>query len=342
MQETFPEIYIDGEKVDFTTGSLTKQGGNTASKLSFTIPGDSVTYRKYWNKEVTFYFDKSDSVPMFRGYIMNVEISESTSVNIMALDILGFLTGLDRASVPLNDSSNVDGLSIGAALKKMINLAGLQNKIGTDFLGDTNPITLIPHLRGRTLILDTIVSQLNGIYNVDNVTLPRRNFLKVIDDGTKGQIIFDLESDLNTSTPVHTFDYVSNIINFNVQNRKIPSVISVQGKNASAIFKHESAANALGDFSFNVSKNDLMSRAECMDFAQKIFNINVEHKYEYSMSTTEGAYLEENDVIRINDDKTDVNGLFRIIGKTISFGNGNHQITLEINKQAPLLDSFLV
>ncbi len=60
------------------------------------------------------------------------------------------------------------------------------------------------------------------------------------------------------------------------------------------------------------------------------------------MSTTEGAYLEENDVIRINDDKTDVNGLFRIIGKTISFGNGNHQITLEINKQAPLLDSFLV
>jgi len=342
MQETFPEIFIDGEKVDFTTGSLTKQGGNTASKLSFTIPGNSVTYRKYWNKEVTFYFDKSDGSPMFRGYIMNVEINENQSVNIMALDVLGFLTGLDRAAVALNDSDNVDGMTVGGAFKKMIEMAKLQNKIGTDFLGDTNPVARMPVLRGRTMILDSIVSQLNGLYNTDNVALPRRNFLKAIDDGNKGQIIFDLEADLETSIPIHTFNYKSNIITFSIQNRKIPSVVTVDGNNASAIFKHDSAATALGDFSFNVSKNDLTSRAECMDFAQKIFNINVHHKYEYTMSTTDGAYLEENDVIRIDDDDTNVKGLFRIIGKTISFGNGSHKISLEINKQAPLLDSFLV
>jgi len=341
MQETTPEIFIDGERVDFTTGSLTKQGGNTASKLSFTIPGDSVTYRRYWNKEVLYYFDKSDSSPMFRGYIMNAEINSNFSINFMALDILGFLTGLDRAAVPLTEDNNVDGMSIGSALKKMIDIAQLQAKIGTDFLGDTNPVALMPILRGRTMILDTIVGQLNGVYNVDNVKLPRRNFLKVIDDGSKGQLIFDLESNLETSVPIYTFDYTSNIINFSVQNRKIPTIITVQGKNSSAIFKHESASTALGDNSFYVTKNDLTSKAQCMDFAQKIFNINVQNKYEYTFNSTEGVYLEENDVVRIIDDDTDINGLFRIIGKTISFGNGSHQIALEINKQAPLLDSFL-
>ena len=56
MSGNSAEIFIEGERVDFTTGSLTKQGGNTASKLTFTIPGDDVTYRKYWGKEVTFFF----------------------------------------------------------------------------------------------------------------------------------------------------------------------------------------------------------------------------------------------------------------------------------------------
>ena len=341
MQETSPEIYIDGERVEFTTGSLTKQGNSTASKLSFTIPGDSVTYRKYWNKEVTFFFDKSDSKPMFRGFIMNADINDNFSVNLMALDVLGFLTGIDRAAVSLTAKDNVDGLTIGGALRKMISLAKLDNKIGTDYLGDTNPVVRMPRLRGRMMILDTITNQLQSIFNVDNTELPRSNFLKVVDDGTKGQLLFDLQSDIDTTIPKYTFDYTSNIISFNVQNRKIPTVITVQGKNSSALFKHESAADALGGFSLSVNNKKLKSRAECMDFAQKIFNANIQSKYEYSLETTEGAYLEENDVVNILDNDTDVNGSFRIIGKTITFGNGAHQISLDINKQLPLLDSFL-
>ena len=342
MHETTPEILIDGERVEYTTGNLTKQGNNTASKLTFTIPGDSVTYRKYWNKEVTFYFNKSDSKPMFRGYIMNAEINNNFSVNLTALDVLGFLTGLDRAAVSLTDAENVDGMSIGSALVKMIRLANLQNKIGTDFLGDTNPVVLMPKLRGRIIILDTITAQLNGIFNVDEVTLPQRNILCVTDDGAKGQLCFKLESNIDNETPIYSFDYESNMISFSVQNRNVPSIITVQGKNVSALFRHTSAVSAVGDYSFNVTKNDLTSRAQCMDFAQKVFNANIQNKYEYNLATTEGAYLEENDIIHIIDDVTSINGNFRIIGKNINFGNGAHQIILNINKQMPLLDSFLL
>jgi len=343
MQETFPELYIDGEKVDFTTGSLTKQGNSTASKLSFTIAGDSVTYRKYWNKKDLYYFDKSDNIPMFRGFIMNAEINSNFSINFMALDVLGYLTGIDRAAVSLTNQDNIDGLTVGGALKRMISLANLDDRIGTDYLGDTNPVLLMPRTRGRVMILDTITSQLLNVFNTDTSTLPLRNFLKVIDDGNKGQLIFELQSDIDSNNPIHRFDYTDNITSFNVQNRKIPTVITVKGKNnASALFKHESASAAFGGHAFNVSKPNLTSRAQCMDFAQKIFNANIQNQYEYSLETPEGAYLEENDIVEIIDKDTDISGNFRIIGKTITFGNGSYSINLEINKQLPLLDSFLV
>ena len=57
-------IYIDGKQVDFTSGTLTKDGGNTASRLNFVIPGENSSMRKYWNKEVTFFCkDNGEGIP---------------------------------------------------------------------------------------------------------------------------------------------------------------------------------------------------------------------------------------------------------------------------------------
>lgn len=341
MPEISSEIYIDGKRVNYTKGTLQAQGNNTATQLTFTIPGDAVTYRKYWNKEVTFFFSKTDSTPMFRGNITNAQINENFSVTFSALDVLGFLTGIDRAAVTLDESNNLDGLSIGGALTRMITLAKLDDKVGTDFVGDTSPIKLMPKQRGRVMILDTIVNQLSGIFNIDNTSLPRRNFIKVIDDGTKGQLALELEVDIDSASPIFTFDYTTNIIGFSVQNRKIPTVITIEGTNASATFKHTSAASAVGGYSLTASRKDLTSRADCMDFAQKVFNANQKAKYEYTLTTFEGAYLEENDAVEIIDKDTEVNGIFRVIGKSINFGDGIYSVTLNINNQPPLLDSFL-
>ena len=335
------ELFIEGERIDFSAGTLTKEGENTASKLTFTIPGDDVTYRRYWGKEVTLFLDKSDGCPLFRGFIENAEINENYSINFRALDILGHLTGLQRASVVLDDNKNVDGLTIGAALKKMISFSNLTN-VGTDYINDTNPIKKMPRTRGRVFILDAITAQLGQIFNVSTGDLPRQNILKVIDDGSKGQLTFELLKDADSAAPSHIFTYDDNIITFEVQNRKIPTIITVKGNFNSAMFKHESAMLAYGEHFLNVDNPLLKSRAECMDFAQKIFHANIKVKYEYSLTTFEGAYLEENDVITVIDDTTDVEGNFRIIGKIINFSPSGYGITLTINKQPPLLSKFLV
>ena len=98
---------------------------------------------------------------------------------------------------------------------------------------------------------------------------------------------------------------------------------------------------AFGEHFFNVQNSELKSKAACMDFAQRLFAANLKAKYEYTLQTFEGAYLEENDVIRIIDDSTEVNGIFRIIGKTIKFGAGEYSVQLTINKQPPILSQFL-
>lgn len=338
MPANSSRIFIEGEMVDFTTGNLSKQGNNTASSLTFTIPGGQANYRKYWNKEVTFFLDSSDAKPMFRGAIINAEINANNAVTFRALDALGYLTGRQRASLNFDETNNIDGLTIGGALTTMVRNAKL-TKVGVDYMNDTNPVKKMPPLRGKHFILDTIVQQLGDIYN-DVKEIPRTNILTVTDDGKKGQLGFVLLKDVDETTPSFHYNY-NNMITFNVINRKIPTIITVTGKNSNFTLHHESAASGLGDNFLNVTNNNLTSRADCADFAQKVFNANIKNKYEYNLSTYEGAYLEENDVISIVDDNTGIEGNFRIVGKSIDFGEGAYSLSLTINKQPPLVSEFL-
>jgi hypothetical protein len=335
------KIFIDGKEVDYTTGNLIKEGGNTASRLNFVIPGKNTSLRKYWDKEVTFFLDESDASPMFRGFIENLELVEDQAIAVRALDVMGYLTGLDRATVALDNENNLDGSTVGGALKKMIEMANL-SKVGTDYIGDVNPTQRITEgIRGDVKILDTITAQMNTQYNQDATDFPRKNLLQVFDDGSKGQLKFEVESDPDTEIHTFTFNYENNMISFTAQNRKIPTIITVAGKDIQATFKHDSAIQAYGEHSMEVNNPLLESRAACLDFAQEIFLANLRAKYEYSLSATEGFYLEENDVVRIIDEQTAVDGKFRIIGKNISFGNGELSLELSINKQPPLLSRFL-
>ena len=342
MPANSSRVCIDNQEVDFINGSLTKDGGNTASRFNVVIPGKNSSLRKYWGKEVTFFLDKSDAYPMFRGFIENVELDDNAAISVRALDALGYLTGIDRAAVTLDENNNVDGMTIGGALKTMIEMADLDGKVKTDFLGDTEPIQSVGKIRGRVFILDTITGLLNTVYSRTNEEYPRKNFLKVIDDGTNGQLIFDVEADAENDQPIFLFSYEDNMVTFNVQNRKIPTIITVEGGNdARIIYKHQSAIEAFGDHSLSVSNPTLTSRAACYDFAQDIFLANLKAKYEYTLSSINGYYLEENNVVRIVDDDTLVDGKFRIIGKTINFGSNTLSLELRINQQPPLLSRFL-
>jgi hypothetical protein len=341
MQPTSSEVYLDGKSVDFITANLKKQGGTTATGFDFVLPKEDASFRKFWNKEVLFFINKSDSYPAFRGRVISTVAAGDREVQFQCADALGFLTGNYKAEVTLDNSKNIDGLTPGASVKKLIAIANLQDIIGTDMLGETNPIIQMDVLRGTYSIMDIIKKILKEVLTGDST--PRENIIRVVDDGNKSQLVFETKKDVDTVQPVKTYTYDDNIISFKVTDRKIPTTVIVQGDiGIRATFRHSSAASAFGENFITVVNNQLKSRAACMDWGQKVYNANLNTQFEYILDTFDGLYLEPNDVIKIIDDKTDTSGNYTVVGKSISCGANTFRLQLTINKRPPILSTFIV
>ena len=73
MLELTPRITINGRDVDYLDAGLSHQGNLKAAQLDFTLPTATSVGMNFWNKEVTFYMNTSDAVPLFRGWIKRVK-----------------------------------------------------------------------------------------------------------------------------------------------------------------------------------------------------------------------------------------------------------------------------
>jgi len=347
MVKISPNILIDGQEVDYLKGSY-KLGGNlTAATLEFTLPIQYGGRKKLWNKEVTLYLNHFDSVPIFRGWIKRTNPTFN-KIEIRAEDALGYMLkggGESLARIVLTDKDNIDGLSAGAAIAKLIIKANLSDKIKTDFIGNTSPVvgSTDKPLRGNLKLLDIIKNYLSKAVDTSEV-LPRPNIGRLVDDGTNSQFILELENDItsDSSKVQYVFTEYDNITKLSIINRKVPTIITVSGKNnVHGTFTHDSAVTALDRNYFEVSNDKLSSPAACKDFAIKIFEANLLLQYEYGIETFEGAYLSENDIIMIQTDDPEFSGKYRIIGKAISFDPASFKLGLSINKRPPVLSEYI-
>ena len=345
MNELTPSVYIEGREVELLRGAYTNTGGLRAATLEVTLPLGSDGYRKLWNKEITFYANPYESVPIFRGYIKRVK-EDFNKITIYAQDALGYLVkagNQDQAVVALTDQDNIDGLTIANGIRKIIKMARLDSKIGTDIIGDTNPIVSSsrPPLRGTFTLID-IIKQLMARAITTDSTLPRPNIIKLVDDGNKGQLVIQLQSDVDTETVKHVFSEHSNITDLKIINRKVPTIVIVNGADGvKGTFSHDTAVEAFDRNYLEVTNTALRSPAECKDFAQKLFRANLTTQFEYGIETFEGAYLSENDVIRVETEDQKFSGNYRVRGKKITFSPSNFSVGLNINRKPPTLAEYI-
>tara|TARA_R110002020_G_scaffold232620_1_gene444123 strand:- start:188 stop:1240 length:1053 start_codon:yes stop_codon:yes gene_type:complete len=345
MLELTPKIFIDGLEIDFINAGLSQQGTLKAGQLDFTMPTSTGVGLNFWNKEVTMYMNTTDAVPLFRGWIKRVK-ENYNEIQIHAEDAIGYLIKggqEETAKVALDDRTNLDGLTGGAAIQKAIALGKLDSKLKTDYIGDTNPIisTSKDPIRGTFSVLAIIKKILSAAVNTDTVDLPRPNIAKLIDDGTNSQFVIELESDVDNSVISHTYNEYDNITNLNIINKKIPTVIIVNGNGVKGTFTHDSAIEALDRSYIEVSNNNLLSPAACKDFAQKIFKANLKVQYEYKFDTFEGIYLPENSVIRVVTGEDEYDGNYRVLGRNISFSPSSYKMSVLINRKPPTLAEYI-
>ena len=178
---------------------------------------------------------------------------------------------------------------------------------------------------------------------IDNsVTPPRENIIRVMDDGSTSQLIIELANDLDATEVKHVFTEYDNITDLKIVKRKVPTVITVNGKNGvTATYTHDSAIAAYDRNYLQVNNDELESPAACKDFAQKLFRANLETQYEYGIDTFEGAHLSENDIVRVETEDVAFAGNYRVRGKRIQFDENNMAIGISINRKPPTLAEFI-
>ena len=344
MNEIIPEVRIEGISVDYLDGNYQNTGGLTAATLQFRLPRKTDGFRKLWNKEVTFFLNESDK-PLFRGYIKRVK-ENFDSIEVFAQDVTGYMVkggNPEKAKIALTDKDNIDGLSAANAIRNAISGALLNTKVGTDIIGDTTPIVSSsrPPLRGTLSVLN-IIKQLVGRAVDDSGEIPRPNIVKVVDDGNTSQLVIELESDLDSAEIKHVFSEYDNITDLKIINRKVPTIVIVNGADGvKGTFSHDTAVEAFDRNYLEVTNTALRSPAECKDFAQKLFRANLTTQFEYGIETFEGAYLSENDVIRVETEDQKFSGNYRVRGKKITFSPSNFSVGLNINRKPPTLAEYI-
>ena len=174
-----------------------------------------------------------------------------------------------------------------------------------------------------------------------NQDLPRPNIIKIVDDGEYSQLVIELESRLDDANVKHVFDEYNNIESINIINKKLPTIITVNGNNVSATFTHDSALEAFDRNYLEISNDKLTSFADCKEFAARVFQANLYNQYEYSLESFDGAYLIENEVIRIETEDPQFSGNYRVRGKSISFSTSSFSVGLEINRKPPTLSEYI-
>mgnify|MGYP003657062327 CR=1 FL=1 len=336
MLELTPKITIGGIEVDFTSAGLSHQGSLKAAQLDFDLPVSTGVGMNFWNKEVTFFMNTNDAVPLFRGWIKRVKEDYNT-IRIHAEDGFGYMLKggeSETAKIALTDRDNLDGLTAGAAIIKALELAKLDSKIKTDYIGDTNPVisTSQNPIRGTHTVMKIIKTLLSQAVNTDTTDLPRPNIAKLMDDGSNTQLVIELEADVDNTTISHVYTEEANI----------PTVIIVNGANGvKGTFSHDSAISALDRSYLEVSNATLKSPAACSDFAQKLFKANLKVQFEYTFDTFEGVYLAENSVIKIVTGEDEYDGNYRVLGKNISFTPSSYKMSILINRKPPTLAEYI-
>jgi len=340
------KVFIEGKEVDYIDGSYKNSGDMTAAELTFKLPLTYGGMKKLWNKEVTFFLNEFDTVPMFRGWIRRTNESFN-DIEIMAQDGFGYMRksgDTEIAKLALTEESNLDGLTVAGAVIKALTLSKLDGKIKTTLIKDTTPrmATINQPIRGIKSVLDVFKELLDKAVDKSG-SLPRPNIARLIDDGSYSQILIELESLLDDTAIIkHVFTEYDNITKLNIINKKVPTVIIVEGRDGvKGTFTHDSAMAALDRTYLEIQNNDLLSPAACKEFGAIIFEVNLRNQFEYTIDTFEGAYLYENDVIRIETDDKEFAGNYRVIGKDIKFAPSGFSLSLSINRKPPTLSEYI-
>jgi len=332
-----PRLYIGKtEIINFSSINYKNPGSNKISTLGITITDPEMDNAALLGKEVIFYlnYGSTDTVPFFRGFIKQYDPSEK-AIKITAYDVLTFLAGSETPPLVITDNFNFDGFTLSQMLHHYIETVVNKGKIriGLDMLNETDPPVSLSGFRNKKIHPLKIVQQ-KIAKDISAIADIRAYRLVVRDDGTKSNICFAKEQDIDSAGI--TFTYNDGIEKLSYKKRPDPNYYTVEVNGNIMEYQHNSLPT--GIVMGKMDKKDFKYPDEARMEAFLEATV-AEDKKEINITTNKGHYLELGNVINIST--PEITGKHRILGKSVSFSGNKVTCKLKLNREAPSVSDYL-
>ena len=331
-----PRVFIDNTRLQYLESVSFNQSGNSqatslSAKANNTLFDGSVLF----GKPISFFLDEGDGVPIFRGFIKDASTSDK-SLSISAVDVRGYLSSQSAKKIKLTDRHNYDGYTLGAFLKEYIDTEININSIiiGTDKINETNPMVSLSGIRGDFSPLDLVLQNLNKSIDENSSENPLGYNLTVVDDGEKAHIKFSKEK-LNTEPISLSLSESNGILSYTYKKRPKKFIANLK---EGRYFQYGSAPS--GPFSMELGKIEYDSPDEAREAARLEILKGLDANVEISINSSKGYYLDVGDNIYVNVNDTLLNGVHRVVGKTINYSN-KLTCKLQLNKTPSQITRYI-
>jgi|21_taG_2_1085346.scaffolds.fasta_scaffold19486_3 hypothetical protein len=337
---TNPKIVIGNDRFEnISSITLTEKGGITINQLNVTLSDPQLDEFKLYNKEILFYLDESDGIPLFRGYIRQINPSDN-SLQISAYDPRTFLTGKEASLTFLTDKNNYDGYTVSQFIYDYIFTyinSSDKTYIGLDMLTETDPPSLLKNIRAESGIAPYKVITGNLPVKIKSLKKPTKYSIKMIDDGTKSNIVILADKDID-GKPAMTFSDYDGIINKKYKRRPEPSVYNISDESGKVV-QWKKGNTPKGPISSKIDTTHDINTGITNAVIQTIMDEG--ETKEITINASKGYYLQLGSLIKLDVDEVELRTNHRLKSKTVTWSPNNLSCSLVLNKELPVMSSYI-
>ena len=337
-----PQLYVGGKEVtNFISVSVSEKGGSSINSLKVSIADPEMDENRLYNKEVIFYLNagERDSIPYFRGFIRQVNPS-TNNLSITALDPRTFLTGKESTPISITDDNNYDGYTLVQFIHDYVSTKININKtlIGLDMLNETDPSVILKGLRTDNqvpygIITSKLPKATSDISNISTFAV------KMIDDGTKSNIVIIQEPDLSTTIGPSSFSFYDGIASMSYKSRPTTQFFNIITEGKKTI-DYKRGNMALGPFGEKLS-GKFKDTEEAIQAAVIQSEVDDRQMTQVSLEITKHYYIGLGAVIRLNVDESELRTLHRVKSKTVSWSKSGYKCKIILNRADPIIKDYV-
>ena len=329
-------VFIDNKRIDNIKNiQFQSRSQSQLDTLNVTLTSSIASDMDLFGKPIVFFLDKREGIPMFRGFIKDATVNDK-SVNIRAIDVRGHLTSENINQLVLDDKYNYDGYTLGGFLKSYIEeyINKETTLIGVDKINDTEPISTLSGVRGTFKPYELVKNRLNLIFDNTKATeQPLRYHMTTVDDGNHSHIKFVKEK-LKTDFPILSLSEADGILSYSYKKRPKKFIAHFGNRT----FRLGNSKSAAFGKKYNIDED--LSPADAQERVRNLLLSELEENVEITLNTNRGFNLRPEDLVSIQLNNQDIDGVHKVVSKTISISN-TCKLSLSLSKHKPMISQFI-